>query len=57
MRLFSKPLPPTDNLLMLMMGQVYEEIQQLRQQQTKDKNEILTAIQNEHGTNARTNKG
>lgn len=57
MHLLSKPLPPTDNLLMLMMGQLYEEIQQLRQQQVKDKNEILAAIQNEHGTNTRTNKG
>jgi hypothetical protein len=44
MRLLSKPSPQTDKILMLMLGQIYEELQQVKQQIAKDKQEILTAI-------------
>lgn len=44
MRLFSKPLPLTNKLLMLMLGQLHTELQQIKQQAAKDKKELLEAI-------------
>ena len=46
----------SDQLFLLMLSQLYEEIQQLRQQLATDKKEILIAI-HEHGTDTRANKG
>lgn len=43
-RMFDKKLPPTEKLLMLMLGQIHTELQQMKQQAAKDKKEILEAI-------------
>lgn len=42
--MFDKKLPPTEKLLMLMLGQIHTELQQMKQQTAKDKKEILEAI-------------